>query len=141
MVFQISGKGNVSTKKNFFTYVNLWSERTTWGGEFAPVDGETVYIPAGLNLLVDIDKSPLLNAVLIEGQIIFAPHSNPSHERFFDAKYIYVRNGSMEVGTEQHPYTSKITFTLHGNVYDPYIPIYGNKVIGVRHGLLDMHGV
>lgn len=47
----------------------------------------------------------------------------------------------MEVGTEQYPYTSQITFTLHGNEYDPYIPIYGNKVIGVRHGVLDMHGV
>ena len=47
----------------------------------------------------------------------------------------------MEVGTETNPYTSKITFTMHGNVSDPYLPIYGNKVIGVRHGVLDMHGV
>ena len=30
---------------------------------------------------------------------------------------------------------------MHGGLYDPYLPIYGNKVIGVRYGVLDMHGV
>lgn len=29
---------------------------------------------------------------------------------------------------------------MHSSVDDPYIPIYGNKVIGVRYGTLDMHG-
>jgi len=47
----------------------------------------------------------------------------------------------MEVGTEEAPYTSKITITLHGQIEDPYLPIYGNKVLGVRHATLDMHGV
>ena len=30
---------------------------------------------------------------------------------------------------------------MHGTVADPYIPVYGNKVIGVRYGVLDFHGV
>lgn len=47
----------------------------------------------------------------------------------------------MEVGTEEFPYTSKITITMHGLLEDPYLPIYGNKVIGVRYGTLDMHGI
>jgi hypothetical protein len=46
----------------------------------------------------------------------------------------------MEVGTEKFPYTSKVTITMHSSISDPYIPIYGNKVIGVRFGTLDMHG-
>ena len=29
---------------------------------------------------------------------------------------------------------------MHGHVKDPYIPIYGNKVLAVRWGTLDMHG-
>jgi hypothetical protein len=29
---------------------------------------------------------------------------------------------------------------MHGNITDPYIPIYGNKCIGLRYGTLDMHG-
>lgn len=141
LIFNINGKGRVSLQGIVYTYVNLWSDQTTWGGEFAPVDGDLVYLPAGLNLLVDIDKSPVLKAVLVEGSLIFAPETDPDHERFFDAYYIFIRNGSMEVGTKKYPYTSKITFTMHGNVSDPFLPIYGNKVIGVRHGILDMHGI
>jgi len=105
------------------------------------MEGESVYVPVGLNLYVDIDRSPILNAVIVEGSIIFAPETDPNHERFFDAKYIFVSGGLMEVGTEEFPYTSKITITMHGLLSDPYLPIYGNKVIGVRYGTLDMHGV
>ena len=118
----------------------MWSSDTTWGGEFAPMEGESLYVPPGLNLLVDIDSTPELNAVIVEGSIIFAPNSDPNHERFFDANYIFVHGGLMEVGTEEFPYSSKLTITLHGDIADPYIPIYGNKVIGVRFGTLNMHG-
>ena len=105
------------------------------------MDGESIYIPAGLNLLVDIDSSPQLNAVIVEGSLIFAPDADPNHERYFDAHYIFVSGGLMEVGTEEFPYTSKITITMHSQLSDPYLPIYGNKVIGVRYGTLDMHGI
>jgi hypothetical protein len=120
--------------------MSYWNDDTTWGGEFAPVDGESIHIPAGLNLLVDINNSPKINAIICEGSMTFAPESDPKHHRFFDAHFIFVHKGRMEVGTEEFPYTSKITITLHGDVASPYIPIYGNKVIGVRKGLLDMHG-
>ena len=30
---------------------------------------------------------------------------------------------------------------MHGGASDPYLPIYGNKVLGLREGTLDMHGV
>ena len=137
----ILGKGSVSLSGKLFGYVNAWSSDITWGGEFAPMEGESVYVPAGLNLLVDVDSTPVLTAVIVEGSIIFAPHAtDPTHHRTFDAKYIFVNMGKMEVGTEEFPYTSKITITLHGTVSDPYLPIYGNKVLGVRHGTLDMHG-
>jgi hypothetical protein len=74
-----------------FTYVNLWSSDVTWGGEFAPLQGESVYVPSGLNLLVDVDSTPVLNAVIVEGSIIFAPHpTDATHHRTFDAHYIFV---------------------------------------------------
>jgi hypothetical protein len=136
----INGVGRVSTHGKLFRYVSMWSDDTTWGGEYAPVDGESIYVPKGLNLYVDIDDSPLLNLVSVEGGLILAPDSSLSHHRHFDARFIMVTGGYMQVGTEEFPYTSKITITLHGGLYDPYIPIYGNKVIGVRYGVLDMHG-
>jgi hypothetical protein len=30
---------------------------------------------------------------------------------------------------------------MHGTVNDPYIPIYGNKVVALRFGTLGMHGI
>jgi hypothetical protein len=133
--------GLVSNQQKVFRYVSMWSDETTWGGEFAPMEMESVYIPKGLNLLVDVDRTDLLNAIIVEGSLIFAPNKNdPLHERYFDAHYIFVRNGTMEVGTEEFPYTSKITITMHSELKDPFLPIYGNKVIGCRFCTLDMHG-
>ena len=46
----------------------------------------------------------------------------------------------MEVGTEAVPYDSKITFTMYGGKFSEKLPIYGNKMIGVRQGTIEMHG-
>ena len=46
----------------------------------------------------------------------------------------------MEVGTEAEPYTSKLTITMHGARFDPYIAKFGNKCIGVHYSTLDIHG-
>lgn len=80
-----------------------------------------------------MDSTPILNALIVEGALLFAPdESDSTTERTFDAHYIMLNYGYMEVGTETYPYTSKLTITMHGNVSAPYLPIYGNKVIGVR---------
>ena len=52
-----------------------------------------------------------------------------------------INNGTMEVGTEKHPYKSKLTMTLYGEKYDPAMPIFGKKAIGVMFGVLDIHGI
>jgi hypothetical protein len=138
---EIAGRGSVATKRKVYQYVNMWSNDDTWGGEFPPMEDESVYIPKGLNLLVDVDRTPKLKAILVEGSLLFMPNANKDHERYFDAYYIFVKGGYMEVGTEEFPYDSKLTITMHGTVRDPYIPIYGNKVIGLRYGTLEMHGI
>ena len=138
---KVANKGSVSLQHKVFRYVSFWTDPTTWGGEFAPMEMESVFVPQGLNLYVDVDRTDMLNAIIVEGSIIFAPHVDPNHQRTFDAHYIFVRNGTMEVGTEEFPYTSKITITMHSDLLDPYLPIYGNKVIGCRYCTLDMHGI
>jgi hypothetical protein len=77
--FYIDGKGNVPTEGLMFRYVNYWSELDTWGGTYFPVEGESVYIPTGLHLLVDIDASPVLNAIIVQGSLIFLPDEDPNH--------------------------------------------------------------
>jgi hypothetical protein len=37
------------------------------------MDGESIYIPKGLNLVVDISKTPFLNLIMVEGSLIFIP--------------------------------------------------------------------
>ena len=134
--------GDAAMDGNTFTYANYWSDLDTWSGEFPPQDGESVLIPAGQMLIVDIDTSPILNAVIVQGSLVFAPDADPTHHRTFDAKYIYVdRNAVLEIGTEDNRYTSLLTITMHGSREDPQIPAYGNKGIFVRFGQLDLHGI
>ena len=61
--FSIAGVGNVAAQGLVFRYCSAWSQESTWGYLFLPVDGESVAVPKGLCLLVDIDKSPKLKLV------------------------------------------------------------------------------
>lgn len=36
-----------------FSYVMRWSDIRTWGTDMPPIDGDLVFVPAGMNLLVD----------------------------------------------------------------------------------------
>jgi hypothetical protein len=90
---------------------------------------------------MDMDSTPELNLLIVEGELIIAPHpTDATHQRTFDAHYILISGGSMQVGTEDFRYTSKITITMHGALADPYLPLFGNKCIGLTNGILDMHG-
>jgi len=137
----IEGMGLVATKGKVFRYISRWSDDQTWGYDLSPREGEAVNIPKGLHLLVDIDSTPVLSFINVEGSLIFAPDSDPEHVRTFDAYYVLVQGGYMEVGTEEFRYTSKMVITMHSTKYDPNLPIFGNKVIGVHYGTLEMHGI
>jgi len=136
-----SVNGYASMQGNDFTYANYWTDLETWGGEYAPQDGESIVIPKGQMLIVDIDNTPQLYAIIVQGSLVFIPHSDPNHHRTIDASYIFIdKGGVFECGTETARYTSKLTITMHGTRQDIQIPTYGNKGIFVRHALFDMHG-
>lgn len=117
-----------------FKYVSYWSNPLTWGNDAPPQFGEAIQIPKGRTLFVDVDSVPQLSFIVVEGALIFAPEADKTHHRYFDAGYIFINGGYMEVGTEEFPYDSKITITMHGDVTTPAIPTYGNKNIAVRRG-------
>lgn len=54
-----------------------------------------------------------------------------------------VKNGRLEAGTKKHPYTTKLSITIHGDkTKNPAnIPLYGNKVIAARNAQISMHGI
>lgn len=137
--FKIDGMGDCALQGNTFLYVNHWSEEDTWGGEFVPTAGDSIWVPEGLNLLYDVDSTEILNAVIVEGSLIFPPRPVGTSVTF-DAHYIMVNRGLLEIGTEEFPITNDLTITLWGEKYDPTIPLFGNKVIAVYKGTLDIHG-
>jgi hypothetical protein len=136
----IPDKGDVATQGLLFRYVYYYSDPRTWN-DMIPVEGESVEIPVGQHLLVDVDSTEHLNHITVQGSLIFAPNEDDDqHHRTLDANIIIVFGGYFEAGTEEFPYTSKLTITMHGAKGDPTLPIYGQKVIGVRYGQLEMHG-
>lgn len=143
VVIDVDGMGYAANNGQCFFYVKKWSDPETWGDDIPPQEGDSVHIPSGCNVLFDIPASPILNLVNIEGGLIFLPvenESDPNYDRYFSAHNIMVRNGFLQAGTKEFPYTSKLTITLYGEEYDPYIPLYGNKVLAIRYSRLDMHG-
>ena len=55
-----------------YLYIDRWSADATWGGEVPPRDGDTVYVPPGMTLLVD-QSTPYLNSFIVQGgTVIFA---------------------------------------------------------------------
>ena len=133
----VRGKGYaiVTNDSIYFRYVDRWSSKYTWGGLDPPFEGESVYIKTGQTVFLDID-TPVLNLILIEGELIF----EDEQDVHLQAKYIFINNGRLQIGTEEEPFCHKAIITLHGRVRDPEIPIYGAKVIGIRQGDLDFHG-
>lgn len=120
---------------NHFLYVDRWSEEATWGGEAIPREGDSVYVPKGMTLLVDI-STPILDTVIVEGKIVFADEEDMT----FDAYYFVINEGEFEAGTEDAPYQHKLTFTMHGGYYGKQLPHFGNKGIGCLNCKFNMHG-
>ena len=44
------------------------------------------------------------------------------------------------MGTEEEPYERNTEIVLYGQLRSPELPIYGAKTLGVRDGVLDLHG-
>ena len=132
----IAGKGLAATQGFTFLYADLWSSSTTWGGEVPPREGESVWIPKGQNIVLDMATGHL-GLVLIEGNLIV----DDVYGITIDANYIFISGGMMQIGTEDKVFENEITITMHGNRKSKALPMYGNKFIAIRGGLLDIHGV
>lgn len=70
--FVVISDGNpAKIQSDKFLYMDRWSEQSTWGGEAIPREGDSVYVPVGMTLLVDM-STPLLDTIIVEGKIKFA---------------------------------------------------------------------
>jgi hypothetical protein len=116
--------------------MDRWSSSATWGGEVPPREGDTVYVPPGMTLLVD-QSTPYLNTIIVEGgKIVFSDEADMT----VDANYFILIGGEFRAGLPSAPYSKKLTITLHGGYYDKQLPYFGNKVLGCMNCKFNMHG-
>jgi len=129
------GTFSVSTRVSY-EYVDAWSLKTTWGGLDPPVEGDSVHIPAGQKVVLDVSP-PRLFAIVVQGELEFDTSVNLN----LDAAYIIVNGGKLKVGTADDPFqNTKATITMHGHVKQLELPVYGTKVLAARNAEIDMHG-
>jgi hypothetical protein len=83
------------------TDVRRWSDPASWDNGRVPEAGEDVVIQSGWNMLFDIDQTPILNMVTINGRLRFEDALQDLHLR---AKYIFVRSGELIIGSEDRAY-------------------------------------
>ncbi|XP_045210443.2 fibrocystin-L-like isoform X2 [Mercenaria mercenaria] len=137
---QISGNGiakEETTGDADFSYIDVWSSPYTWGGGPVPEEGDFIIIPRGMTLLLDTD-TPVLSFLLIQGGKLIFDETDVE----LKAKVIMITDrGVLQVGTESEPFRHKAIITLYGTTVDKELPIYGTKVLAVRNGTLDLHGI
>ena len=116
-----------------FEYVSYWSEPSTWSGGVLPVEGDTVFVPPGKTVILDV--SSRLYFLVVQGHLAFA-----RKDLSLDCNFIFVMDGSFSVGTESSPFLQQAQITLWGNPVSKELPVYGAKVIACRRCTLDLHG-
>ena len=113
------------------TTTMYWSDPATWTylPNRVPLAGEEVIIHQGWDVIFDLEDSPLFKNVEVNGKLTWL-RGQPGR---LNTHALWVRAGSIDIGTEADPFDSQAEIKLHGNhmspsefVFAPHIPV-GNK--------------
>lgn len=127
---------SIAILRDTFYYVLKWSDSRTWGVDLPPIDGDLIYVPQGMTLLVDQD-TPILKGIAVNnGTIIFSDEKKITVQTGF----ITLVGGKFIAGTEQRPHLNTLNFIMHGGYYDTQQPMFGNKGIGCMECKFSMYG-
>ena len=96
---------------------------------------DTVYIPQNQSILLDISPPPL-KIIIIEGTLIIEDENDIT----LQSEYIIIRGGSLKAGSLQTPFAHKLTILLQGKSDSIQLPIFGNKVLAVFDGEIQLIG-
>jgi hypothetical protein len=112
----------------------LWSDPATWPGNKVPAAGDTVEIPSGKQVVLDVTP-PVLAGLTINGKLRFSDEADLE----LSTEWIML-HGELEIGTEAKPYSHKATITLTDNVKDEQLMGMGDRGIMLSGGTLNLHG-
>lgn len=104
-----------------------WSNPSAWAAGEVPREGQTVVVPAGRTLELDVSPPPL-GGLRIEGTLTFA-----RRDLELTAEWILVP-GVFQVGSESNPFTHRARITLTGPLEPEAAPGMGNRVLGILPG-------
>eukprot|EP00760_Papus_ankaliazontas_P016417 PhM_4_TR16797/c0_g1_i1/m.50591 len=119
-----------------YEYVDLWSRWTTWGNTPPPAVGDSAVIQEGQIVVLDYTP-PRYHLIIVMGEL----RADEGIDIHFQCTYIMINYGRFTVGTRDKPFTKNMRITLYGDRLTPEIPVHGAKVLALRHGALDMHGI
>lgn len=81
--FTVSVGNSKAVIVNGFLYVLKWSDSRTWGVDLPPVEGDLVYVPPGMSLLVDQDTPVLAGIAVEDGKLIFPNNTDVTVQSHF----------------------------------------------------------
>ncbi|EFJ47177.1 hypothetical protein VOLCADRAFT_92355 [Volvox carteri f. nagariensis] len=119
-----------------YQYIDVWSRNSTWGGGPLPGYEDSVVIPAGVTVLLDISP-PKLFIIVLEGNLVFDDTKDYIN---LQAHYIIVKGGNFTIGSAEKPYPGRANITMHGAPNSRDLPMYGAKALAVRQGVVTFFG-
>ena len=122
----VSGVPLINPVLPLFRYLDRWSAKNTWAYDEPPLAGDTVIIPQGQTVLMDVSP-PQLFVLLVQGVLVWDNQDGLG----LDAEYIWINGGTFQLGTEQTPFPYRANITLHGDRSATELPYIGSKVLAV----------
>ncbi len=119
----------------WFSFVDRWSSRATWGGFGLPQANEPVVVPAGQSLLLDVSPPPLLSLSIL-GKLVFEDSRDITVQV---GRLVVEEGGVLQVGTASNPFQHRAIITLSPRD----APAHGSppSLFNVSKGTVDLHGV
>ena len=108
--------------------VRRWSSAASWPAGRVPRTGDTVLVPAGTLMQLDVSP-PALAGLEIRGVVEF----DRGKDLTLSTGWIRI-DGALRIGTAEAPYTKRAVITLTGPSSGDALPGMGTRVIGVFPG-------
>lgn len=118
--------------------MRMWNNASMWPNETVPKAGDNVTIYCDWTVLINVNPEPMGNFI-VDGDLVV----DDSMDINITAKSIFIRAGSLTVGSPSAPFNHSFIFQVNGNKFDNYYDvdplISGNKLFVVT-GLLNLYG-
>lgn len=121
-----------------------WSLTSSWESGALPVEGDEVEIPPGVWIELDIEETPHMAGITINGRLSFKNESDAPMNITIHSDWVYIRAGELLIGSKENPYNGNATIILYGDpesdtIAPSFTTEFGNKGLFIL-GLVEMYG-